>query len=324
MDRSLLQADLNLLKVFLVLLEERNVTHAAERLFVSQPAISKSLRRLRELFGDPLFVRSPSGLIATTRAEDLEAPVRHAIESLGYLLKSGPFDPLQASGTIRIAAPEPFVVGTIPKLAVEMLSVAPGLSLEVRHLDDDYLTRLAAGELDFVIYLDKRYPEGYVARPLLKAVPRIWFRDQHPLAKRKSIALEDTCAYPQVAFRSPNVAAEDISFVENAMKQQRLTRKVIMNTSHLLVALDVLMKTDALMLGPDYLSRLPAFSMGIGSHSVSSVPAFRRMNINLVLVQHIRTGNSSLHRWLAEHIVRAFFTDEAPRARNVQIISSSV
>lgn len=304
MDRSLLQADLNLLKVFLVLLEERNVTHAAHRLFVSQPAISKSLQRLRELFHDPLFVRSSEGLIATTRAEELEAPVRHAIETLGQLLKASPFDPKQARGTIRIAAPESFVVGAIPALAVDLLNIAPNLVLEAQHLGDDYLIRLTSGEVDYAIYLDKEYPDGFLAQPLLQAAPRIWFREHHPLADKNTITLEDTCAYPQVAFRSPHVTADDVRVVEDAMKQKNLTRKVAMSTSHLLVALEMLLKTDALMLGPDYLSRVPAFKFGIRSHAVSEIPAFGRMHINLVLVQHQRTANSSLHQWMAQQIHR--------------------
>jgi DNA-binding transcriptional LysR family regulator len=80
MDRNLQKADFNLLKVLHVLLEERNVTRAAERLFVTQSAVSRSLNRLRQLFDDPLLVRSSHGLVPTERAAQIAAVLGDTIE----------------------------------------------------------------------------------------------------------------------------------------------------------------------------------------------------------------------------------------------------
>jgi DNA-binding transcriptional LysR family regulator len=306
MDRDLINTDLNLLKVLHALLEARNVTHAAERLFVSQSAISKSLTRLRKLFGDALFLRSPHGLIATPRAEELAIPVKEAIEALSALLKASSFDPYTARATVRIAAPEPFLIGKISALFLRLQEIAPNVTLEVLHLMDNFLPMLMTGALDFTIYLDQSYPDGFVARPILSASPRVWFRKSHPLNAKKSIDLSDTCKYPQVAFHSPNVTADDVRIVETAMVEEGLERKVVMSTSYLFMALEVLTQSDTLMLGPEYLSAVPAFSSGIASRSVSHIPAFRHLKINLSLIQHERTANSPLYQWLAGEIERSF------------------
>lgn len=315
MDKSLIYSDLNLLKVLHALLEERNVTHAAARLFVSQPAMSKSLSRLRQLFGDALFVRSPNGLIATPKAESLVIPVKRAIEELGDLLKPSAFDPQKASGFLRIAAPEPFVIGTIANLAIRLQKLAPNMVVEVVHLMDDHLSLLTAGKIDFVIYLDQPYPEGFKKQPILTAAPRIWFRKGHPLNKKKNVELSDTCSYPQIACHSPNVTAADIQLVEVEMAKQGLQRKVVMHTSHMLIALDVLTQSDAVMLGPDFLSALPGIGKDIASRSLANIPAFKHLKIKLSLVQHERTVNSPLHSWIAAEIADIFqLASQTPHA----------
>ncbi|MCZ6830223.1 MAG: LysR family transcriptional regulator, partial [Gammaproteobacteria bacterium] len=102
-SRQLIRMDLNLLVVLQVLLEERNVTRAAERLSVSQPALSKTLQKLRESFDDELFTRTAHGLIPTPKAEALGAGLPTALLSLDKLLEDEEFDPATYEGAFRIA-----------------------------------------------------------------------------------------------------------------------------------------------------------------------------------------------------------------------------
>ena len=97
-SRQLIRMDLNLLVVLQVLLEERNVTRAAERLSVSQPALSKTLQKLRESFDDELFTRTAHGLIPTPKAETLGASLPTALLTLGKLLEDDAFDPASYEG----------------------------------------------------------------------------------------------------------------------------------------------------------------------------------------------------------------------------------
>ena len=97
--------DLNLLITLDVLLAERNVTRAAERLNLSQPSVSVQLAKLREVFDDPLLVPAQRGMRPTARADELREPLREALESLGRAVApTKPFDPAEATTTWRVAA----------------------------------------------------------------------------------------------------------------------------------------------------------------------------------------------------------------------------
>lgn len=298
MDKSLAKIDLNLLKALHVLLEERSVTRAAARLFITQSAMSKSLRRLRILVGDPLFLPSPQGLLPTPKAEEIGSALTAGFVQLQSYLSPTSFDPASSKGCLRIAAPEQFALGAIPQLLMRMQVTAPDLSIESLHMTDDHLALLAAGTLDFVINLDRPYPEAFITHPLLSAAPIFCFRRDHPLARKRQPTLAALCSYPQIAFRAQNVSAEDYRLIEQTLAAAGIRRRVLLDTSHLLIAIDMLARTDAVMLAPDYLSRLTVFGNAIRHHAIDHIAEFDRLRINLSLVQHSRTLNSPLHRWL--------------------------
>ena len=99
---DLRRVDLNLLVVLQALLEERSVTRAAGRLAMSQPAASRALARLRQLFGDALLVEGPGGYLLTARAEEMQPLLRDTLARVGSLLAGSAFDPLQAAGPVRL------------------------------------------------------------------------------------------------------------------------------------------------------------------------------------------------------------------------------
>lgn len=315
MEKALIQADLNLLKVLQVLLEERNVTRTADRLYVSQPAISKSLRRLREMFDDPLLVRSPHGLVPTARALELELPLREAIARLEGLWKPLPFDPAQSQGTLRIAVPESFILGISSRLVLKLRDVAPRLSIEFLPLPDNFVAMLAGGSLDFVVYLAQQYGEGIVTTPLLIEELALWFSESHPLNRKQDITLEDICSYPIIRFHSANTTKEATQEVDLAVAKARLKLTDFMSTGHFLIALDVLAKSNAIMAAPQHLSQLPGFVSGIVSRSASHLPIFKKARLHLALIQHDRTVTSPLHKWIADEIQKGFATVAPVRQR---------
>jgi DNA-binding transcriptional LysR family regulator len=318
MDKSLAKIDLNLLKALHVLLEERSVTRAANRLFVTQSAMSKSLLRLRALLGDPLFVSSRQGLLPTTRAAELITPLQKIFEQVENCLASSSFDLSTANGRLSIAAPEQFALVTITQLLARLRSTAPGLSLESQHLMDDHLELLAAGKIDFVVNLDQPYPDDFVAQPIYTAVPMLWCRKGHPLVNKRRADVNDICAYPQITFRSQNITPDDMRILEHTFAEAALRPEAILDTSHLLIALDVLVKTDALMMAPDFLSRLVVLQDSIVPLPINHIPAFDQLRINLSLIQHHRTAKSPLHQWVAATIVDIFSstkTQAQPRVK---------
>lgn len=306
MEKTLNTVDLNLLRALRTLLEERSVTRAASRLFVTQPAMSKSLHRLRELFDDPLLVRGSDGLVLTPRANELIGPLEQIFAQVENCFTPPHFDPATAQGRVRVAAPEQFAFVTMPDLLLRLREKAPNLTLDSQHLMDDYLEKLADDSLDFVIYTNQPYPNDFNATQIYSAKPMCWCRKGHPLVKKRNISLADICAYPLVTLRRQNFLQEDVYVLKKEITAARLKSNVILDTNHMLLAIDALFKTNALMLAPDYLSRLPMLQGGIVALPLSQIPAYGRFRAGLFLVQHKRTLNSPLHRWIANEISEAF------------------
>ncbi len=145
--------DLNLLRVFDEVMAERNLTRAAAKLALTQPAVSNALRRLREVVGDDLVVRSGQGVEPTPRALALWPPVRQALAQLQQSLAPGAFDPASANSTFVLALADATGATLIPPLVEIVEREAPGVSLRVvplttrdpRSLLDDESTDMAVG-----------------------------------------------------------------------------------------------------------------------------------------------------------------------------------
>jgi DNA-binding transcriptional LysR family regulator len=149
-ERNLRSVDLNLLVVFDALMAERNVTRAAERNGLSQPAVSKALNRLRYLFDDPLFVRRDRGMEPTARARELAGPIHGALAEISRTLTlPAAFEPSIVKATIKIATIDIYHTRLLPSLVQHLRRHAPFVDLQVRANDCSYLhEQLAIGEID--------------------------------------------------------------------------------------------------------------------------------------------------------------------------------
>jgi len=146
------RVDLNLLVALDALTRERSVTKAAERAGVTQSAMSHTLRRLRELFGDPLLVRGRGGMVLTPRAEALAVPLRSGLVSLARTLaEPQPFAPEQASRTFRIVSPDLFDALVLPTLFQRLGQQAPSIDLAVVPMPKRLTDSLETGDVDLAI-----------------------------------------------------------------------------------------------------------------------------------------------------------------------------
>lgn len=164
--------DLNLLAAFDALMDERNVTRAAARVGVSQPAMSAALSRLRALFGDPLFLRSADGLLPTPRARDMAQPIAQALRQLETALVAKPVFAPQGSTlafTLGLSDYPAFVL--LPALVTALEKQAPGISLNVRAFTgrEGAVDLLDAGTIDVAIGVMPIRPENrIVTKPILR------------------------------------------------------------------------------------------------------------------------------------------------------------
>src|SRR3982751_5620030 len=139
--------DLNLLRVFDAVLRDPGVPPAAARLGLTQPAVSNALARLRKVFGDPLFVRTPSGMDATPFARELAEPVRQALALLESALAHGPgFDPASTTRAFRFYMSDLGQIEFLPPLIERIQKAASGVRLEAVALEvDDIADALTTG-----------------------------------------------------------------------------------------------------------------------------------------------------------------------------------
>jgi DNA-binding transcriptional LysR family regulator len=149
--------DLNLLRVFDLLYEERSVTKAATRLRLTQSAVSHALARLRDVLGDPLFVRIPSGLQATERAHQLAPRLRMALADIQSAVAASIFDPAKSSRHFTISAGSYFS-GITACLFGLLRRQAPGVTLQVANTSSDLTQALDQQEVDVVLGAFDRIP----------------------------------------------------------------------------------------------------------------------------------------------------------------------
>jgi DNA-binding transcriptional LysR family regulator len=164
--------DLNLLVAFDALMSERNVTRAAVRVGVSQPAMSAALARLRTLLGDTLFHRSASGLLPTPRARDLAAPVAQALQQIAAAMVGQPaFEPGTSTVMFRIGLQDYPTVVLLPELLVALEHSAPGITLQVTAFNDREaaVDLLDAGLIDVAVGAAPANTDGRIlTRPVLR------------------------------------------------------------------------------------------------------------------------------------------------------------
>jgi DNA-binding transcriptional LysR family regulator len=192
------RVDLNLLPPLVALLEERHVSRAADRLALSQPAMSRALQRLRRYFADELLVRGPDGYSLTPRAERIRAQLATVVTQLDQLFATETFDPATAAQSFRLAVSDYIVSAFGPALVQTILSQSPNSTVTCEPLDVHAFDKLDTGTLDMVIY-GRQAPHRYCSQHLFTDRFACVVAADHPLAQRKSVSLAQYLRWPHVS-----------------------------------------------------------------------------------------------------------------------------
>ncbi|MDX2012364.1 MAG: LysR family transcriptional regulator [Myxococcaceae bacterium] len=180
--------DLNLLVAFEALWAERHVTRAGKRLGLSQPAMSGALARLRELFSDPLFVRTPTGLSPTERCVELAGPVSSALAQVQRALSATSFEPMHSEREVTVGAVDAAIAAVMPAVVARVLREAPKLRLRVVAIDPAKATELVeAGALDLALTARLRPSASVKTRLLFPLELRRIVRRGHPLVSEREV-----------------------------------------------------------------------------------------------------------------------------------------
>ena len=300
--RELGRLDLNLLVALEALIEEGSVSKAAERLYITQSAMSKTLGRLRELFDDPLFTRRGPGMVPTPRAEQLRRQLPGLLQAIQDMLAPLDFDPLSYSGQFNLLIHGHMGLWLMPLLLKRLGEVAPGIRLSALTRVDRPFDALDSGKLDFILQAELHgYPSSLRLTTLGYAPPLLLARKGHPLEGRQ-LTWDEVLSYPHVQLVIDELA--DIHFLtdeKSSFLRQMATAVPELRTDQLLTAIQVVRHTDYLFPAPPLFLEQADIS---GELIALPLPEGEQVNLRYVMVNHERVNASPAHDFLYREILQ--------------------
>ncbi|MCM5681866.1 LysR family transcriptional regulator [Schlegelella sp. S2-27] len=299
--------DLNLLRVFDQVMAEQNLTRAAERLAMTQPAVSNALKRLREALGDDLVVRTAFGVKPTPRAEALWPDVRSALARLREAIDPTVFDPETSEASFRLAMADATAATLMPPLVADIEQQRALVNVRVLPLTTrDPRMLLEHGEVDFAIGY---FPDAVAALSSqgVNATlhhERLWddeyvcvMRKGHPLAEGE-LTLDAFCTAHHLLV---SFSGRAHGFVDQALAALNRTRRIVLTVNQFFTAGRVVTHSDLLTVLPRQF--VPATGMA-RELAIQPLP-LALQGVHVEVLWHQRHDRDPAHRWMREHVFAA-------------------
>ncbi|MCX6119683.1 MAG: LysR family transcriptional regulator, partial [Proteobacteria bacterium] len=292
-----LSKDLNLLKIFLLLMEVRNISHAAKRLNLTQPAVSKSLSKLREEFSDPLFMRASTGIIPTEKAVLMEEQIRSYFDGISKVyVRDETFDPQLARGIVRIATTDYFEQVCWIDIVTMLMGKAPNLTFVTQQVGSQIpYSDMRDGTIQLAIagYFSE-LPKGVMLQQLFVDEFKSAVRKNHPLiADEIDFKQFMACKHAMVSPRG-----DLSSSVKKSVKESGRDREVGASVSSFMSSVSLVSKSDLILTTPGRLIDKFAKHWGLKVFK----PPLKLEKIRVSQVWHERYQFDPLHSWLRKEI----------------------
>ncbi|EMR4053838.1 LysR family transcriptional regulator [Acinetobacter baumannii] len=308
MDTSdLHQVDLNLLVSLHTLFKYKNVTHAAQAIKISQPALSAQLAKLRVIFNDPLLIpaHEGKGMVLTEKAEALQQPLINFIDCLHVIYDTEPrFHPQEDSRVFKIAVSDSASVSIVAPL-IQFLSDLPNQQLQIEFVPY-YLSQithqLERDQVDLVIDLENNLPKDFPSLLLMDEDLVLCFRQGHALQQKPSMTIEEYCDLEHIVVRTNDMnLAGYTDIVLQSLGYKRFVRHSI---SHFLLAVECLQRTDYVCTLPRNLAERGDFGL-----AYMDLP-FQSIRYRLRMIWHPKKQSNPAIQWLRTEIFRLVKADE--------------
>ncbi|TDR06179.1 LysR family transcriptional regulator [Marinomonas communis] len=244
LNSSMMHLDIKTLTALLYLLEERNVGRVANKLYLSQPAMSRTLSRLREAFDDPLFIRTHKEMLPTAKALALEMPLRQILEQMNGLSNDQEFVPHKSERVFRLQTSHYQAQAYMPTIAERFYQMAPNASLETSLVTENSLLRSENQTVDAVlcseyVQLPSRFESKILGRERFGCI----MAKDHPLAGQPTISLDEFLSYNHVLV---TLGGSSQIYSESALGDRAKDRRYTLRTPYFMSALEAVGKTDLL------------------------------------------------------------------------------
>jgi len=290
-------ADLNLLLVFEAVLESRSVSKAADKLGMSQSALSHALGRLRLTLKDELFVRSSAGMIPTSRAEALAWPVRQALAGLEGILEPEIFEPATSNRQFRIAVNNYAAIVMGAMIAARCAALAPWVRLAMRPSGTlDLVELMDRGEIDLVLSAPIHESARTRSRSVLTDDYVVVTRATHP-TRGRPLDISTIAANSHLSISS---SLDDLSFVDDALEKLELRRVVALEAPYLCAG-TIIVQSDLMVI----LARNVAHSLAQAcAIEIRDLP-FPSSTISTSMRWSRRHDDQPAHLWLRDLVAAA-------------------
>ncbi|MGO2415730.1 MULTISPECIES: LysR family transcriptional regulator [Cobetia] len=293
---ELARHDLNTLVALHALLETRSVSRAAERLNLSQPAVSRTLGRLREAFDDPLFVRAQRGLRPTARAEALQQPLARLLQALGALLAPPEFFPADSQRRFQLATTDYGMHAFVAPQIAPLHREAPNVRLDIQAYGGNVEQQLDEGGPELAMCVPTaKVPAGVHGREIGADHFVCVMRKDHPLATKPTLSLDD---FLVAGHQLISMGGDERGAVDLALAEQGLSRQVVLRQPHFLAAFSVTCHSDLLLCVPGCLAASMLEQLPL---TIRPLP----IDINSFsywLVWHERLHHDAGHSWLRQRL----------------------
>ncbi|MET3106924.1 DNA-binding transcriptional LysR family regulator [Oxalobacteraceae bacterium GrIS 2.11] len=304
---NFLTLDLNLLRIFDTVMVEQNLTRAADKLAMTQPAVSNALKRLRHAFSDELLIRTAYGVKPTPRAEAIWPAIREALSSLETAIAPAAIEPASFKASFRMAMADSTAAYWMPHLVREIEKSAPGINARMVPLvTRDPRSMLLHGDIDIAVgffpgVLSQltagqssanspiRHNSLYTGRYVCV------MRKDHPMAN-EPLTLKSYCEAHHLLV---SFSGRAHGLIDEILVQMNLQRHILLTVNQFFTAGRVVANSDLLTVLPQHLIS----STGVESQLIWKELPIETPAVNVDMLWHERDARNPAHKWLRNNLI---------------------